>query len=241
MGSQSRNDIFATTRWSVVLNARDADGPAAAEALTELCRTYWFPLYAYARGRGFSPHDAEDLTQGFFAKLLRLDSIAKVSPEKGRFRAFLLAGMKNFVAEEARHALAEKRDARRTISLDAQAAEEQFASEPSDSISPERLFERQWALTLLQRTMERLAGNYGANGRAELFEALRFSIAGEKNAKPYRGLAKDLGMTEEAVRVAVFRLRKDYRRALRDEIAQTVADPAEIAEELQALRRILAE
>ncbi|MFT5469027.1 MAG: DNA-directed RNA polymerase specialized sigma24 family protein, partial [Verrucomicrobiales bacterium] len=146
MASAPRNDIFATTRWSVVLNARDADAPLAAEALTELCRTYWFPLYAYIRGRGFSAHDAEDLTQGFFAKLLRLESIAKVSPEKGRFRAFLLASVKNFLAAEARYALAEKRNAKMTISLDAQAAETRYAMEPSDAMTPEAVFERQWAL-----------------------------------------------------------------------------------------------
>ncbi|MFT5468765.1 MAG: hypothetical protein ACI8UO_003877, partial [Verrucomicrobiales bacterium] len=137
--------------------------------------------------------------------------------------------------------LAEKRNAKMTISLDAQAAETRYAMEPSDAMTPEAVFERQWALTLLQRTMDRVAATYEAKGKALLFDALRFSIAGEKNAKPYGELASDLSMSEEAIRVAVFRLRKDYRRALHDEIAQTVADPAEISEELQALRRILAE
>lgn len=240
MSMSNSNDIFATTHWSVVLRARNADTPRAAAALTDLCQTYWFPLYAYVRSRGHSPHDAEDLTQGFFANLLRLESLAEVSPEKGKFRAFLLAALKNHVAKERRHDVAQKRDARRTISLDAEAAESRYALEPIDATTPERFFERQWALTLLETVMNNLQAEYEAAGRGELFRQLRFAIIGEKNATPYRDLAEQLGMSEPAIRVAVHRLRQAYKRVLHEEIAHTVSDPADVAEELRELRRALA-
>jgi len=239
--SRSKDDLFATTRWSVVLRAGQADTPRAAEALTELCRTYWYPLYVYIRSRGHGSHDAEDLTQGFFAKLPRLESLADVSREKGKFRAFLLAALKNYLIDQWHKASAQKRDQRQTISLDAATAEARYAMEPVDTLTPERLFERQWALTLLDTVMHGLAEEYEQAGRGELFRTLRYSIAGEKNAVPYRDLAAKLNVSEEAVRVAVHRLRKSYRRVLKQEIAHAVTDADEVEDELNSLRRILSE
>ena len=232
-------DLFVTTRWSVVLRAGRSDTTRAQAALADLCQTYWYPLYAYARRRGCSPHDAEDATQGFFARLLKLHSLAGVQKEKGRFRAFLLASMKHYLADEHDHASAQKRDRALTMSLDAQAAEERYRFEPADPVTPEQLFERRWALTLLETVMRRLCSEYKDSGRGTLFAALRFAITGDKSTVPYAELAKDLDMTGEAVRVAVHRLRRRYRQVLREEIAHTVAGESEIADELNALRRIL--
>jgi RNA polymerase sigma-70 factor (ECF subfamily) len=233
------DDSFPHTHWTVVLRAGRSDTTRAQAALAELCQTYWYPLYAYARRRGCNPQDAEDATQGFFARLLRLNSLAYVEREKGRFRAFLLAAMKHYLADEYHHASAKKRDRALTISLDAQAAEERYRFEPVDTVTPEQLFERRWALTLLETVMQRLRTEYEDSGRAALFAALRFAITGDKNAVPYTTLAAELGMTGEAVRVAVHRLRRRYREVLREEIGHTVADESEIADELNSLRRIL--
>jgi RNA polymerase sigma factor (sigma-70 family) len=241
MPEQAKDDIFVTTRWTMVLRAGRSDTTGAAAALTELCQAYWYPLYVFVRKRGHSSHDAEDLIQGFFAKLLRLESLKSVSPEKGKFRAFLLASLKNFLAEAWEKSSAKKRDVRMTLSLDAQAAEARYAQEPINAHSPDRLFERQWAVTLLDAAMRRIADQYERGGRGELFRELRFSIAGEKNALPYRDLADRLALSEEALRVAVYRLRKEFRKTLREEIAHTVSNPAEIEDELQELRRILSE
>ena len=233
-------EYFATTHWTVVLTAGRQDTGRAREALAQLCRTYWFPLYAYARRRGHSPADAEDLTQGFFARLLELNSLADVRREKGKFRAFLLAAMNHYLADEWDRASAQKRDAQRTISLDAQSAETRYGHEPADTVTPERLFERQWALTLLETVLQRLQREYAAAGKEALFCELRFAIVGDKAAVPYATLAERLTVTDEAVRVAVHRLRQRYRRLLREEIAHTVGDEAEIEAELRALRRVLA-
>jgi RNA polymerase sigma factor (sigma-70 family) len=238
----NENDIFATTRWTIVLHAKNADDTTQAHsALAELCQTYWYPLYAYIRHRGHKPHDAEDLTQGFFEKFLRLHSLNSVSPDKGKFRAFLLASLKHFLADQRDRANAHKRDTRRTFSLDAQVAESKYALEPAHTLTPERLYERRWALTLLDTVLQRLAHEYQSSGRGQLFKELRFSIAGEKNAVPYHDLAARLDMSEEALRVAVFRLRKKFRQTLREEIAHTVTSSEEIEEELQSLRQILSQ
>ncbi len=240
MTAPSDADIFVTTRWTCVLNAARSDTTRARDALAELCQTYWYPLYAYARRRGHSPHDSEDLTQGFFARLLRLNSLAGLSRERGKFRAFLLASMNHFLADEWQHASAQKRDVQRTISLDAEAAENRYRHEPVEHLTPELLFEKQWALTLLETVVQRLRAEYEASGRGALFMELRFAITGEKNDAPYAESAARLGMSEEAVRVAVHRLRQRYRQLLRAEIAQTVADESGLTEELRDLRRILA-
>jgi RNA polymerase sigma-70 factor (ECF subfamily) len=231
-------EIFATTRWTAVLTAGRSDTTRARAALAELCQTYWYPLYAYVRRRGYQPADAEDLTQGFFERLLELQSLAAVSQEKGKFRAFLLASMNHYLSDEWRRASAQKRSAQRTISLDAQEAEGRYSAQSADHTTPERLFERQWALTLLDAVVNRLRGEYEETGRGALFMELRFAIVGEKSAAPYDELAARLGMSEETVRTAVHRLRKRYRQMLTGEIAQTVTDESEVAAELDHLRRI---
>jgi RNA polymerase sigma-70 factor (ECF subfamily) len=232
-------DIFVTTRWTAVLTAGCSDTARARQALAELCQAYWFPLYAYARRRGHGPHDAEDLTQGFFARLLKMQSLAGVSREKGKFRAFLLASMNHYLADEWDRACAQKRDIHRTISLDAEAAENRYRAEPVEHLTPERLFDRQWALTLLEAVVQRLHREYEESGRGALFLELRFAITGEKSDVPYADLAARLGLTGEAVRVAVHRLRQRFRKLLWEEIGQTVADESEIADEMRNLRQIL--
>ncbi len=231
---------FVTTRWTVVLTAGRHDTSRAQIALASLCQAYWFPLYAYVRRRGYSPQDAEDFTQGFFERLLQLDSLSTVHRERGKFRAFLLAAMNHYLADEWGRASAQKRDVRKTIPLDMHRAETRYADEPLDQTSPDRLFERQWALTLLETVLQLLCREYAAAGKQELFQTLRFTITGDGNKKPYAELGDSLGMTAEAARVAAHRLRQRYRHLLRAEIAHTVATEADVEEELHYLRRILA-
>jgi len=237
--TEIKRDIFVTTRWTMVLRAARADTTRARAALEDLCQAYWYPLYAYARRRGYSPHDAEDLTQGFFARILKLNSLAEVGRERGKFRAFMLAAMNHFISDEWDRTSAQKRAAQRTISLDAEMAENRYRSEPADKLTPESLFERRWAVTLLENVVKHLRSEYEASGQGALFMELRFAITGDKNTIPYAELASRLGLKEEALRVTVHRLRQRYRRALREEIAQTVADESEVVEEMNCLCRIL--
>ena len=225
---------FMTTRWTAVVAASRGDTGAVA-ALETLCRTYWYPLYAYARRRGYSPADAEDLTQGFFERLLRLKSLADVKRGRGTFRSFLLASLNHYIADQWDRASAGKRDVRKTLSLDALAAETRFGQEPMDRQSPERVFERQWAMALLETVVRRLCAEYDAASKAPLFMALRFTIAGDRQAVAYEELSRQLGMSEPAIRVAAHRLRKRYREVLREEIAATVGGPDEVEAELRAL------
>jgi RNA polymerase sigma-70 factor (ECF subfamily) len=227
---------FATTRWSVVLAAGGVDPPRAREAMSALCGQYWFPIYAFARSRGLPPERAEDLTQGFFAHLLEKEALQRVDPERGRFRSFLLASFKNFLSDERTRDAAQKRGGGLTpVSLDAGAAEHRYALEPAHERTPERLFERQWALTLIERALSRLRDRYTRTGRQDQFDELRVFLSGEKRPVPYSEVARRLGLTELAVKVAVHRLRKRFRDALRDEIAQTVTSDREIDAELRSL------
>ena len=237
--SAKPRDYFATTHWTMVLHAGRSDTTRAQEALAQLCQTYWYPLYAYVRRRGYSPEDAEDLTQGFFARLLELNSLADVRREKGKFRSFLLASLNHFLSDEWDRVRAQKRGHSQVISLDTDAAETRFGREPADTATPEKLFERQWAMTLLEAVVKRLQSEYESAGKGVLFMALRFSIMGEKSDVPYTQLAKEVGLSEEALRVAVHRLRQRYRQMLRDEIAQTVATPAEVDDEIRHLFQAL--
>ena len=234
-------NYFATTHWSVVLTAGRNDTARAHDALEKLCQTYWFPLYAYIRRRGFNPHDAEDLTQGFFARLLKANSLADACQEKGRFRSFLLGAMNHFMADEWDRATAAKRSVQQTISLDALLAENRYRHELADMLTPDRVFERQWALTLLENALGCVRREYEASGQGRLFMELRFAITGDQTAVPYPKLVARLGMSEGTIRVAVHRLRKRYRQALRAEIAGTVADDAEVAAELVHLRQALSQ
>lgn len=224
----------------MVLNAGGGDSTRAQEALQQLCQTYWYPLYAYARRRGQSPEDAEDSTQGFFARLLQLNSLADVRREKGRFRSFLLASLSHYLSDEWDRARAQKRGYGQVFRLDKDAAEERLSREPADSLTPEKVFEQKWALTVLETVVQRLKGEYESTDKGSLFMALRFSIAGEKSEKAYADLSADLKLTEPALRVAVHRLRQRYRQLLREEIAQTVATEAEIDEEIRHLFAALA-
>lgn len=227
---------FVTTHWSVVLSAREQDSPRNREALEILCRTYWFPLYAFVRRQGRSPHDAQDLTQEFFARLLEKEYLKSVAQEKGRFRTFLLVALKRFLANEWDRQRAQKRGGGAAIvSIDQELAESRFAAEPVHQLQPDLLFDRQWALTLLERTMTRLHDEYSSTGRAKLFELLRGCLAKDESALPYAQIASRLNLTEAAVKMAVQRLRARYREILRAEIADTVASPDEVEEEIRHL------
>jgi len=238
--SAKPREYFATTHWTMVLDAGRSDSIRAREALAQLCQTYWYPLYAYIRRRGESAADAEDLTQGFFARLLELNSLADVRREKGKFRSFLLASLNHYLSDEWDRQRAQKRGQGRFISLEAAGAEERWSREPADTLTPEKLFEQKWAMAVLEVIVQRLQREYESAGKGRLFMALRFSIAGEKADEPYAKLAADLGLNEPALRVTVHRLRQRYRRLLREEIARTVATEAEIDGEIQHLYRALA-
>jgi RNA polymerase sigma-70 factor (ECF subfamily) len=239
-GTERPRNYFATTQWTMVLNARRNDSIRAHEALEQLCRTYWYPLYAYVRRRGRSPEDAEDSTQGFFARLLQLNSLAAVRREKGRFRSFLLASLNHYLSDEWDRARAQKRGPGRVLPLNKDAAEKRLSHEPADTLTPEKLFEQKWALTILDTVVQRLQEEWESAGKGALFMALRFSIVGEKSERAYADLSADLKLTGAALRVAVHRLRQRYRQLLRDEIAQTVATEVEIDEEIRHLFAALA-
>jgi RNA polymerase sigma-70 factor (ECF subfamily) len=229
-------DIFATTHWTVVLAAGKRHSPQAAVALEELCRTYWFPLYAYVRRRGHTKEDAEDLTQTFFARFLEKNYLEGLSAERGRFRAFLLASLKHFLANEWDKSRRQKRGGGVTpLSLDWQTADTQFQIAATAEPSPDKAFDREWALALLAKVIERLRAECEADGREKQFAELKIFLSAGKGALSHATAAKTLGMDEGAVRVAVHRLRKRYRQLLRDEIAQTLADSADVDEEMRAL------
>ena len=227
---------FLTTHWSVVLSARDPGALGSRNALETLCRTYWYPLYAYARRCGHNPADSEDLTQGFFAKLLEKDYLKSAAKEKGRFRTFLLVALKRYIANEWDREHAQKRGGfAATIAIDADGARSRFASIPDNDLPPDRLYDQQWAATLLERTLFQLKAEYATSGRTRLFETLKNCVAGEKATLPYSRIAIELKLTEAAVKMAVLRLRNRYREILRQEIAQTVSSPVEIEEEMRQL------
>jgi RNA polymerase sigma factor (sigma-70 family) len=234
--STARDDIFVTTHWTVVLAAGDKESPEAGRALEELCRTYWFPLYAYVRRRGHSKEDSEDLTQAFFARLLEKNHFTSLNSQKGKFRAFLLAALKHFLANEWDKARTQKRGgAAPHLSLDWRTADTQFQIASTAEPSPDRAFDREWALALLNHVIARLQNECQAEGKAILFEQLKSFLTVEKRAAATREAAEKLGMEETAVRVAVHRLRKRYRQLLRDGIANTLSDPMMVDEEMRAL------
>ncbi len=239
-GEVARQPVFATTHWSVVLAAGRGDVPQAREALEILCQSYWYPLYVYVRRRGYSSADAEDLTQDFFAWLLEREWLGAADPQRGRFRSFLLTSFSRFLANEWDKARTQKRGGGRILALQFDDAEAGSAHEPVDNDTPEQIFEWRWALTLLDNVMKRLSAEFVRDGKAELFEALKPCLLGERTAQPYATLASKLVMTEGSVKVAVHRLRQRYRQLLRDEIANTVAKPEEVEDELRYLFAVLA-
>ena len=227
---------FTTTHWSLVLAAAGSADARGREALARLCQVYRYPLYAFVRRQGHGPHDAQDLTQEFFARLLEKDYLGDVDRSKGKFRSFLLAALKHFLSKQWARAKTLKRGGGRTmLPLDTLSAEERYGREPEDNATPERLFERRWAVTLLDQVLTRLSEEYQTKGKGAIFEHLQGCLTGDRDLLPYAELATRLDMTEGAVKVAVHRLRQRYRRVLRDEIAQTVADPAEIDDEIRQL------
>jgi len=231
--------LFATTHWSVVLAAGEGESAQATEALERLCRTYWYPLYAYVRQRGHQPQDAQDLTQGFFAALLAGNYLARADRERGRFRTFLLTAFDNFLHNEHDRTTALKRGGgREIVSWEEHIAEGRYARELAGGLSPEQIYEKRWAATLLERVLARLRAEFEETERRELFDQLKPHLWGEDDATPYAQLATRLNMTVSAVKVTVHRLRRRYREVLREEIAQTVADPAEIDGEIQYLIRV---
>ncbi len=239
--ASSKRPRFATTHWSVVLAAGKSSSPNQKQALETLCQGYWFPLYAYLRQRGYNTHEAEDYTQAFFTHILEKHDLQAADPKYGKFRSFLLIRLKYFLCDEQDRAKAKKRGGgRKIISLGFQNAEDQYALEPADQLSPEKLFEKSWALTVLERTMDRLENEMDKKNNKKLFELLKIYLTTEKDVIPYRNMAKELKMPEGSVRVAVHRLRRRYRKLLRDEIAQTVADEDQIDEEMGHLFDALA-
>ncbi len=231
---------FRTTHWSVVLAARQGDDTQARLALSRLCRTYWYPLYAYARRRGLTPHDAQDLTQEFFARLLEKGWLADVGREKGRFRSFLLSAMNHFLANQWVRLKARKRGGGLAmVPLDAAEAEDRYKLEPADPATPETVFQRRWALTLLDEVLGHLQQEYAGAGKGALFEALKPTLTGDQDLPAYTELGRRLDLTEGAVKVAIHRLRRRYREVLRAEIAQTVDTPEAVDEELRELFQAL--
>jgi RNA polymerase sigma factor (sigma-70 family) len=228
---------FATTRWSLVLAASaDASSAGAHEALATLCETYWYPLYAFLRSRGYDAEDAQDLTQAFFARLLEKHAISQADPTRGRFRSFLLASLKHFAANERDRDMAKKRGGGAPmLSLEVEGAEGRFQMEPPSDETPERIFDRRWALTLLGRVMSRLEAEMSESGRHRQFERLKAYLSGDCPQLSYAETGAQLGMSEGAVKVAVHRLRRQFRDLVRDEIAQTVASSEEIEDELRHL------
>jgi RNA polymerase sigma factor (sigma-70 family) len=238
--SAGRSDAaFTTTHWSVVLEAQ-GESPAAQEALEKLCRAYWWPLYGFVRRNGHNPEESQDLTQGFFALLLEHRDLDAVRREKGRLRSYLLTSLKNFLAKAKRRELAIKRGAGQAlVPLDELLAREHADLEPADNLTADRIYERRWALTLLDQVLTRLESEYRSAGNGKLFDSLKEFLSDEPNRRSQAEVAAELGMTENAVKQAVHRLRQRYRELLRDEIAQTVAVPGDIEDELRHFISVL--
>jgi RNA polymerase sigma factor (sigma-70 family) len=239
IGAQSAS-FFATTHWTMVLTAGGSQNPSADQALEELCRTYWSPLYAFARRAGNAPELAADLTQGFFAHFLQKQLLGRADPGMGRFRSFLLACFKSYVAHEHERATALKRGGGQSaIPFDQLAAERLYAAEPADQATPESIFERRWALSQIENALHQLSAAYAAGPRALLFELLKDYVWGDKNGLTLGEIAAQLDLTEEAVKKAVQRLRQQFRECLRREVAQTLSSPDQLEDELRHLRRAI--
>src|SRR5579862_2411143 len=229
---------FPTTRWTLIVEAGDPQRKGARAALVSLCEGYWYPLYAYVRRRGYPADPAQDLTQEFFIRLLEGRYLDRADPEKGRFRAFLLTSMKFFLADEADRNRAQKRGGGSVLPLEFSKGEDRYLREPAHDETPERIFERRWALSVLDRVLERLRDEFVHHGRPEHFERLKVFLLGQSDA-PYATLAREMNTSEGALKVAIHRLRKRYRELFRREIAYTVADPSEVESELRFLAAVL--
>jgi RNA polymerase sigma factor (sigma-70 family) len=229
-----------TTHWTVVLNAGRTDLPQAAEALEKLCRTYWYPLYLFVRRQGYAPADAEDLTQGFFARLIERRDLEVVRREKGRFRGYLLVCLKHFMANEWKRGQTLKRGGRETfVSIDQDVAEERYKLEPAHDETPEKAYDRRWALTVLDQVRARLRAEYAEAGKARTYDLLRGFLAADGTSASQAEIAQQLDTTEGTVKQLAHRMRRRYRELIREEIGQTVATPAEIEAELRHFVELL--
>jgi RNA polymerase sigma factor (sigma-70 family) len=227
---------FATTHWSLVVRATGSESPDGAAALASLCESYWRPIYLYIRRRGYSAHDAQDLTQGFFAFLLSRNHMAKADADRGRFRSFLLGTLKKFLSDQRDKANAQKRGGgTTTLSLDFESAERNLALNAVSDSDPVREFDRNWALSLLEQTMTRLQEEHRAASKGKLFAEIASAITGEKSGRPYSEIGEALGISEGSVKMAVMRARRRYGELLREEIAHTVASAADIDDEVRRL------
>jgi RNA polymerase sigma-70 factor (ECF subfamily) len=239
-GARAGACVFATTHWSVVLEAGDASSPKAQAALETLCRVYWYPLYAYVRRKGYGADEAQDLTQEFFARLLARNYLSVADRHKGKFRSFLLGSLEHFLAREWTKTHAQKRGGGQPVlSLDELNAEDRYRREPVDALTVEKIFDRRWATTLLEQAMSRLRAECAADNKADLFGKVESFLSGEKGEASYADVAAALKTTEGAIKVAVHRLRQRFGELIRAEIAQTVATPEEGEEELQYLMTVL--
>ena len=239
---RSAGGVFHTTHWSVVLAAGEEGSDQATVALSRLCQTYWFPVYAFIRKRGHSPEQAQDFTQEFFAVFLEKNYVAKAARDRGRFRVFLMSSVQNFLHNQYDRAQAQKRGGgQKLISLDCADAEERYRIEPMEESDPATIFEQQWAATLLETVLNRLRDEFGAQGRVDVFEDLQAHLWGDAESIPYSGLAKKSGLRESNVKVIAHRMRQRYLELLREEIAQTVAMPGEVDDEIQHLMRIVSQ
>ncbi len=233
-GPEGGKACFTTTRWSVVLAARGDDSKTAFAALSELCGVYWYPLYAYVRRRGHSPEEAEDLTQSFFTTFLAKNYLDDLKPDMGRFRSFLLTSLKHFLANKWDAANAQKRGGGEAV-LSLDDAERRYQDEPRDHVTPETLFERRWALTLLEQVLARLRTEFVTTEKAELFDHLKVFLSDGESGVSYAEIAECSGLKEGTVKVAVHRLRRRYGELLRSEISQTIGDPREVEDEVRNL------
>jgi RNA polymerase sigma-70 factor (ECF subfamily) len=229
---------FPTTRWTTVIAAGGRQQKESRSALVSLCENYWYPLYAYLRRRGYPADEAQDLTQEFFIRVLEGRYLDRADPEKGRFRSFLLVSLKFFVADEEDRSRARKRGGGMIESLELSSGEERYQREPAHGETPQRIFERRWALSMLERVVERLRTEFILHGRPEHFDRLKVFLLGQSDA-PYSALAREMNTSEGALKVAIHRLRKRYRELFRQEIADTVADPSEVESELRFLAAVL--
>ena len=233
---------FTTTHWSVVLKAGDGASPIALAALDQLCRDYWFPLYVYVRRQGFAPPEAQDLTQGFFCQLIEKEFLKEVDPNKGRFRAFLLAAIKHHILNQLKFSRRLKRGGDQVmVPFDPLVAETRFRAEPAIESTAERAFDRRWAMTVMELGLQHLRNEYREGGKEDLFQALKKFISAEAETGEYAELAPGIGITKNAVGVAVHRLRQRYGELIRAEITNTVAQPFEVEEELRYLFGLLTE
>jgi len=236
MNNDNETSRFMTTRWSVIMKAQGDDSVAAADSIAELCRDYWYPLYAYVRRCGVTPEDAQDFTQGFFSSFLQNDWVMAVHQSRGKFRSFLLASIKNYMGKQWQKQKTIKRGGGiQFSSVDFETAEGRYINEPFHDLTPDKLFDRSWTISLLDSVLKELKNDYVAKGNEQLFEMLKDFLVAKTGNMAYAEIAEHLGMTESAVKVAVHRLRSRYRQLIRERVAQTVSDEEDVASEIHGL------